>query len=217
MSDNRPMSGCCGTEALEQGHKLRRSTLITVLWINIAMFAVEFVAGFLADSTGLLADSADNLGDALTYGLSLYVLHRSLRWRSGAALVKGLIQIAFGLLVAGTIAYKTVFGFEPLAPAMALVASLALVANLVCFTLLLKHRGEDINMRSVWLCSRNDVIGNLGVLVAAGLVALTNTFWPDVIVGSILAVLFLWTGIGVIRESYPTFRVRDAQPVTTAR
>jgi len=211
------MNGCCGNEVLEQGHKLRRATLITVLWINGAMFVVEFVAGLLADSTGLLADSADNLGDALTYGLSLYVLHRSLRWRSGAASIKGLIQIVFGLGIAGTIAYKTVFGFEPLAPAMALVASLALIANLVCFTLLLKHRGEDINMRSVWLCSRNDVIGNLGVLIAAGLVALTDTFWPDVVVGSILAVLFIWTGIGVIRESLSTWRARDAQSATAAR
>jgi len=211
------MSACCGNEALEQGHKLRRATLVTVLWINIVMFIVEFVAGFLADSTGLLADSADNLGDALTYGLSLYVIGRSLRWRSGAALLKGGIQIAFGLGIAGTIVYKTVYGFQPLAPAMGIVAGLALVANLVCFTLLIKHRGEDINMRSVWLCSRNDVIGNLGVLVAAGLVALTNAFWPDVAVGSVLAALFIWTGIGVIRESLSAWRSGDASPVAAVR
>ena len=210
------MSGCCGNEVLEQSHALRRSTLIVVLWINIAMFVVEFVAGFLADSTGLLADSADNLGDALTYGLSLYVLHRTLRWRSGAAMVKGLIQIAFGLGIAGTIAYKAVYGFEPLAPAMAAVAGLALVANLTCFALLMKHRGEDINMRSVWLCSRNDVIGNLGVLIAAGLVSVTNTFWPDVVVASILAALFIWTGIGVMRESLSAWRSEDVPPVAAS-
>jgi len=210
------MSGCCGNEVLEQGHALRRSTLITVLWINVAMFIVEFAAGFLADSTGLLADSADNLGDALTYGLSLYVLRRSLRWRNAAALVKGLIQIAFGCGIAATIVYKSVFGFEPLAPAMAAVAGLALAANLICFALLLRHRGEDINMRSVWLCSRNDVIGNLGVVVAAGLVAVSNTFWPDVLIGSLLSALFVWTGIGVVRESLSTWPARDVPPADAA-
>lgn len=115
--------------------------------------------------------------------------------------MKGVIQIAFGLGVLSGIAYKVAHGFEPLAPAMAGVSVLALLANLTCFVLLLKHRSEDINMHSVWLCSRNDVIGNIGVLFAAGLVTLTGTFWPDVVVGGLLATLFVWTGVGVIREA----------------
>ena len=195
------MTDCCGPEILDKDNQLRRTTLVTVLWINAVMFGVEFLAGVLADSSALVADSADNLGDALTYGISLYVLNRSLRWRGAAAAVKGFIQIAFGVGVLFGIAYKVVNGFEPLAPAMAGVSALALIANLTCFALLLRHRSEDINMRSVWLCSRNDVIGNIGVLAAAGLVALTGTFWPDVAVGTLLAALFVWTGVGVIRDA----------------
>ena len=196
----RVIEAILGDDTLER-HQLRRATLVTVLWINGVMFAVEFLAGVWADSSALVADSADNLGDALTYAISLYVLHRSLRWRGGAAMIKGAIQIVFGVGVLLGIGYKVVHGFEPLAPAMAGVSALALAANLTCFLLLLKHRSDDINMRSVWLCSRNDVLGNIGVLLAAGMVALTGTFWPDVAVGTLLAVLFVWTGVGVIREA----------------
>jgi Co/Zn/Cd efflux system component len=206
------MSGaCCGPDGVDEVHQLRRSTLLTVLWINAAMFCVEFVAGLFADSSALVADSVDNLGDALTYAISLYVLHRSVRWRGGAAIVKGLIQVTFGIGILIGVLYKVSNGFEPLAPAMAIVAGLALVANLTCFSLLLKHRGEDINMRSVWLCSRNDAIGNVGVLLAAGMVALTGSFWPDVLVAVALAVLFVWTGIGVIREAVAVW---NADPLT---
>lgn len=199
-------NNCCGPELFDKSHQIRRTTLITVLWINLVMFAVEFGAGLWADSTALIADSADNLGDTLTYAISLYVLHRSLRWRSGAAMTKGLIQIGFGLGVLAGVGYKAIHGFEPLAPAMAVVAVLALVGNLSCFSLLLKHRNEDINMRSVWLCSRNDVIGNIGVLLAAGLVSIAGTFWPDVVVGGLLALLFVLTGVGVIREAAGSWR-----------
>lgn len=211
------MADCCGPDAFDASHQLRRSTLLTVLWINAVMFGVEFVAGIFADSSALVADSADNLGDTLTYAISLYVLHRSLRWRGAAAVVKGVIQIAFGLGILAGVAYKAIHGFEPLAPAMAVVSILALIANLACFGLLLKHRGEDINMRSVWLCSRNDVIGNIGVLIAAGLVAITGTFWPDVLVGGLLALLFVWTGIGVIREAIPAWRGDDLQSSDNAQ
>ena len=208
------MTDCCGPEILDKDNQLRRTTLVTVLWINAVMFGVEFIGGVLADSSALVADSADNLGDALTYGISLYVLNRSLRWRGAAAAVKGFIQIAFGIGVLAGIAYKVAHGFQPLAPAMAGVSALALIANLACFVLLLKHRSEDINMRSVWLCSRNDVVGNIGVLAAAALVALTGSFWPDVVVGSLLAALFVWTGVGVIREA---MQVWDKEPLEVER
>ena len=102
-------------------------------------------------------------------------------------------------------------------PVMAVVALLALFANLGCLTLLTRHRDEDINMRSVWLCSRNDVIGNLGALLAAGLVALTGSYWPDIVVGSVLAALFIWTGIGVVRESLTAWRASGEQPAAAAR
>lgn len=201
---------CCGPDIFDESLQIRRTTLLTVLWINAVMFVVEFSAGVWADSSALIADSADNLGDSLTYLISLYVLHRSLRWRGGAAVFKGIIQIGFGVGVFAGIAYKVIHGFEPLAPTMAVVSGLALVANAFCFGLLIKHRGEDINMRSVWLCSRNDVIGNIGVLFAAGLVALTGTFWPDVVVAAMLATLFIHTGVGVIREAAPMMKVASA-------
>ncbi len=139
-----------------------------VLAINALMFLVEGWAGLLAHSTSLLADALDMLGDALVYGFSLFVLARSARWHAGAALAKGGFMLAFGLGVLGEGLYKVFHPVMPGVGTMGVVGGIALAANLVCFLLLYRHRGDNLNMSSTWLCSRNDLIANVGVLLAAG-------------------------------------------------
>ncbi|MFP8881026.1 MAG: cation transporter, partial [Myxococcota bacterium] len=165
------------------------------------MFGIEFGAGLLSGSTALLADSLDMLGDSFVYGFSLLVLHRSLVWRARAALAKGAIMAAFAVGVLLEAGFSLHGGMPPVAPAMAAVGTLALVANAFCFSLLWRHRADDINLRSTWLCSRNDLIANGGVLAAAGLVAWFDSLWPDLIVGIAIAILFLRTATTVLRES----------------
>jgi cation diffusion facilitator family transporter len=197
------MDSCCEDKASElEALRLRQGRVLAiVLGVNLVMFCVEFGGGLLVGSTALLADSLDMLGDSFVYGFSLFVLHRSLSWRAGAALVKGGIMAAFGVGVLIEAAWSLRVGAPPMAPAMAAVATLALVANSYCFALLWKHRADDINLRSTWLCSRNDLIANTSVLAAAGLVALTGSLWPDLIVGVGIAALFLRTAFSVLRES----------------
>src|SRR5699024_8440987 len=139
--------------------------------------------GFLADSTALQGDSLDSLGDALVYGLSLAVLASSLRARAGAALFKDGIQLVFAGAVLAEVVRKLLVGAEPLPIVMIIAASAALIANVTCLALLTRFRGDDINMRSVWLCSRNDVIGNVGVLITSALIAWTGWRWLDLVFG----------------------------------
>jgi Co/Zn/Cd efflux system component len=202
------LADCCehSAESLAKLRTRQRGVLLAALWINAAMFAVELGAGLVAGSAALVADSLDNLGDAFVYAVSLYVIHRSVRWRAGAAFLKGLIQLAFGLGVLWYVFHRITVGAVPVSWMMVSVASLALVANLACFLMLMRHRADDINMRSVWLCSRNDVIGNAGVIVAAGLVHLSASHWPDVIVGAGIALIFLKTAAVVLRDSVHALR-----------
>ena len=176
-----------------------------VLWIvlavNAVLFVAEFGVGWAAHSTALLADSLDMLGDALVYAFSLWVLHRGTRWRARAALSKGLVQAAFGIFVLGQAAWKLGGSAEVDASAMGVMGMLALAGNSWCFYLLCSHRSDDLNMRSTWLCSRNDLVANTAVLGAAALVALLNSKWPDVIVGVAIAALFLRTAVTVIGEA----------------
>jgi len=191
--------------ALSQIAGVKR-VLQIVLAINLGMFAVEFGAGLVANSTALMADSVDMLGDALVYCLSLYALGRSLRWRAGAAVLKGGIIALFGLGVVVEVALKTINGVTPTAPLMAVFGTMALVANLVCLMLLYRHRGRDVNMSSTFECSRNDVIANTGVLAAAAGVFLTGAGWPDILVGGAIALMFFRSAIKVLREALPQFR-----------
>lgn len=204
------MSGChCDDTAttLSQAQDARRRRVLwTVLAINAALFVGEFTVGWWAHSSALQADSLDSLGDAGVYALSLAVVGGSLRQRNGAAVLKGVLQGLFGLLVLGEVVRRLLIGAEPLAPLMAGVAAIALLANLTCFALLMRFRGDDLNMRSVWLCSRNDLASNAGVIAAAGLVALTGSAWPDGAVGMLIAVLFLHTSWQVLREAWPAWR-----------
>jgi cation diffusion facilitator family transporter len=197
------MDHCCEnkSETLALLRDRQKGVLQLVLAINAIMFVAECTAGLLAYSTALLADSLDMMGDALVYGLSLYALHRSVRWRTVAAFTKGIIMVAFGLGVVIEAGLKMLFGVVPEGVMMGIFGGLALAANVSCLLLLLRHRADDLNMRSTWLCSRNDVIANGGVLVAAAGVAITGAAWPDFLIGLLIAGLFLSSACGVIRAS----------------
>jgi len=197
------MDECCEAKAAElTALRVRQGRVLAiVLIVNLVMFGVEFGAGLIAGSTALLGDSLDMLGDAFVYGFSLFVLARDRAWRARAALAKGVIMAAFGVGVLWEAALELRGGAPPLVPTMFGIGMLALVANGLCFVLLWRHRADDINLRSTWLCSRNDLVSNAAVLVAATLVAWSKSFWPDVIVGVGIAALFLRTSASVIRES----------------
>ena len=184
------------TVAVEQ-----RRVLQIVLGINLVMFLVEFGAGLLADSTALLADSVDMLGDAIVYGFSLYVVSRGSVWQARAALLKGAVMAAFGLGVLVEAILKVVRGSLPAADVMGGIGLLALAANLACLLLLRRRRADDINMRSAWLCSRNDVLANGGVLLAAAGVFVTGSAWPDIVLGLLIAAVVATSALGVIREA----------------
>ena len=172
-----------------------------MLVINVVMFGAEAVAGVLAHSTALLADSVDMLGDAIVYGFSLYVIRRGAVWQARAAMLKGVVMAVFGVGVLAQVIWKLVAGVGPDAGIMTAVGFVALAANVVCLALLSPRRADDINMRSAWLCSRNDVIGNVGVLIAAGAVAATGSPWPDLVIGVAVAALFLRSAIRVVTDA----------------
>ncbi len=204
------MDECCSNKqselekiARQQG---QRRVLMIVLAINAAMFAGEFTAGVVAGSVALMADAVDMFGDAMVYGLSLYALDRSERWRNGAAVAKGLFILVFGLGVLVQVAIKIQNGVPPSSITMLWVGALALAANLVCLALLWRFRKQDLNMSSTFECSRNDVLANCGVLVAAGGVAISNSPWPDILVGLAIAGLFLRSAYSVLRQAWPAFR-----------
>jgi len=203
---------CCedksyGITAMQQSHG---RVLWIVLAINALMFLVEGWAGLLAHSTSLLADALDMLGDALVYGFSLFVLARSARWQAGAALAKGSFMLAFGVGVLVEALYKVFHPVMPGVETMGIVGGIALAANLVCFFLLYRHRGDNLNMSSTWLCSRNDLIANVGVLLAAGGSYLLVSRWPDIIVGGIIASLFLSSALNVLGQAIRALRAPPA-------
>jgi Co/Zn/Cd efflux system component len=179
----------------------QRRVLGVVLAINLIMFAVEIGAGWHASSLALQADALDFLGDSLNYAVALFVLGRSLTWRAGTAFAKGAVMFGFGVFLAGASVYHGLVGSAPEAPVMGVIGALALVANLACALMLFGFRGEDANLRAVWLCSRNDAIGNLAVLAAAAGVALSGTAWPDLAVGLAMAALAVWAGLSVMRQA----------------
>jgi Co/Zn/Cd efflux system component len=197
------MAGCCEDKscALEQMRQQQGATLRTVLALNAVMFLVELTAGLLAGSVSLLADSLDMLGDALVYGFSLWVVGRGLLWKARAATAKAAVMGLFGLFVAAEVLYKLLVPHVPGYEAMGVIGFLALAVNSACFTLLWRHRGEDINMRSVWLCSRNDLYANTAVLFAAVAVWQTGSAWPDLLVGAGICALFLHSAWGVAAEA----------------
>lgn len=197
------MSASCGHHAPDIGTAppgLKRA-LIWVIGINAAMFVVEMTAGSMAQSQALMADALDFLADSLTYGISFIVLGMSLRVRATAALLKGASLAAMGVFVFGLTGWRVFTGAAPEASVMSLVGLLALAANLISVLFLLRYREGDSNIRSVWLCSRNDAIGNVAVIVAAGLVWLTATPWPDLVVAAGMAALFLHSATKIVLQA----------------
>src|SRR5690349_4253116 len=200
------MDDCCCTPPPlnldpHRGNKAFRRVLWAVLVVNAVMFIVEIAAGVAAGSASLQADALDFLGDAANYAISLLVVGMALRYRALAALAKGATMGLFGLWVIGTVIWHAVHGTLPSAFTMGAVGFAALAANAASFGLLWAYRGGDANMRSAWICTRNDVLGNLAVLLAALGVFGTGTGWPDVIVAAIMAALTLQGAATVIRQS----------------
>lgn len=203
------MSDCCSDKAcaIEALKERQSSTLRIVLAINVVMFFVEIAAGVWARSTALLADSLDNLGDAATYGLSLYAVERGARAKAKVAIFKAALILSAALFVVGQVLYAVLHPGVPVFEAMTVVSLIALAANGTCLALLWKHRREDVNMSSVWECSRNDIASNLAVFIAGAAVWLTDSGWPDVVVGLALAALFLRSAFNVARAARDALRV----------
>lgn len=206
------MADCCNDKAceIEALQNRQSSVLKIVLGINACMFLIELVAGIMAGSVSLVADSLDMLGDALVYGFSIYVVARSMRMKSIAAIFKGSIMAAFGLFVLGQAVYRMLFLQVPRFEAIGAIGLLALAANLLCLALLRRHRSDDINMHSVWLCSRNDIIANSSVLLAALGVWITRSGWPDLLVGLALSALFLKSAVYVLSRGFAEIRTDRA-------
>lgn len=194
-------AGCCSQPKFDGMSRGYRRALWLVLAINFGMFLIEIVAGEVAGSKALQADALDFLGDTFTYAISFMVLGMSLRVRATAALFKGVSLGVMGMWVFGSTIYQALILGVPNAPIMGSVGFLALLANVVSVLLLMRYRDGDANVRSVWLCSRNDAIGNVAVIVAAGAVFLTGTAWPDLVVAGIMAALFSWSALQIIRQA----------------
>ncbi len=204
------MADCCNDNChIEALHKQQRGTLKTVLVINAVMFFVLIGFALYSRSTALLSDSLDNLGDALTYGLSLYAVSRDAGTKARVALFKGVLILAAALVVLGQIAYRLAVPIVPLFDAMGIASLLALATNGACLALLTRHKSDDVNMSSVWECSRNDIASNLAVFVTAGAVWLTGSGWPDVFVALGLAILFLRSAVRVLTQAWRELHLVD--------
>jgi len=198
--------GCSGNPKFDGVDPTYKRILWIVIFINAVMFVVEMSAGKLAGSQALQADALDFLGDALTYGLSLAVIGMSLKTRATAALLKGLSLLAMGLWVFGSTVYQFFVLDPPKAEIMGLIGLLALAANLASVFLLMRYKDGDANVRSVWLCSRNDAIGNVAVMIASVAVWLTATAWPDLVVAIFMAGLFLRSAQLILVQSWQELR-----------
>lgn len=207
------MDECCSNKgkeiaalSLKAG---QRRVLLWVLAINALMFVIEFTAGYIANSSALMADAVDMLGDAVVYVLSLFALHRGARWEAGAALAKGCIILAFFIGIVVEIGYKLSNGVPPSSGLMLLFGLLALLANVTCLALLWRFRKNNVNMSSTFECSRNDVVANVGVLCAGAAVAMFQSAWPDIIIGIAIALVFLRSAIRVLKEAWPQFNQKS--------
>jgi cation diffusion facilitator family transporter len=205
---------CCSAKGKElealalQGEQ--RRVLVIVLLINAVMFVAEFGAGVVAGSTALMADASDMLGDALVYGVSIYALSRSDRWKAGAAVLKGVIILLLALGIVINIIVKVSSGVPPSSTLMLVFGGVALIANLACLALLWQFRSHDVNMGSTFECSRNDVISNVGVLVAAAAVAAFASPWPDILIGAAMAAIIFRSSARVLTQAIPQLTAERA-------
>jgi cation diffusion facilitator family transporter len=205
---------CCSAKGRELEALARqadqRRVLMIVLLINAVMFVAEFGAGVVAGSTALMADGSDMLGDALVYGVSIYAISRSDRWKAGAAALKGVIILLLALGIAINIIVKISSGVPPSSTLMLVFGGVALIANVACLALLWRFRSHDVNMASTFECSRNDVISNVGVLVAAAFVAAFASPWPDILIGAVMGVIIFRSSVRVLTEAIPQLRTERA-------
>ena len=198
MADN---CGCEITQKFDGSSKEYKRILVIIIAINLVMFFVEVIGGISSRSVALLADSLDFLGDATTYTISLLVIGLSLATRAKAGMFKGISLLVIATWVLGTTAYRIMYIEVPEPMTMGAVGIVAFGANVLSALLLLRYKDGDSNVRSVWLCSRNDAIGNLAVVIAASGIAASDTAWPDLIVAFVLAGLFLNSAVQIIRLS----------------
>ena len=194
---------CCDNDLLltPRQHKKIRNILLMVFVINFGMFFLEIGSGFIARSSTLIADSLDMLADAFVYGLSLYVLKENHIIKSRASLVKGILMFLLGAYVVVEGVYKILYPIVPAGETISLIGVIALIANLICFALLWKHKNDDLNLKSAWICSRNDVATNIVVIIAGFMVVFFQSMWPDVIVGLGMAFIVLNSSAQIIKES----------------
>ena len=199
---------CCQDKGWEIDRLRERQSKILwiALGINLGMFVLELTFGLLSGSTALLADSLDMLGDALVYGFTLYVVGRSDRWKAGAALIKGVVMAGFGTMILIQICFSLLFPELPDFRMMGSIGLIALVANGTCLLLLTRHRGDDLNMRSTWLCSRNDIIANVGLLAAAAGVFVSGSPLPDLFVALVVTAVFIKSSVYVIQQAITTLK-----------
>ena len=185
------MSDCgCNVEIKD---KSQARVLIILLSINATMFVFEFGIGWFAQSTALIADALDMLADAMVYGVGLYAVGKTLRLKAKAAMMSGILQLALGLMVLVDIIRRLIFGSEPESMLMMALGVVALIANVICLRLIMAHRKGEVHMRASWIFSKNDVIANLGIIIAGILVWQFDNRWPDIIIGSIV-VMFILNG-----------------------
>jgi Co/Zn/Cd efflux system component len=210
---------CCakGASVFDGVDPRYKAMLWTVIAINGAMFLTEMIAGQLAGSQALKADALDFLADTVTYGLSLAVIGASLRTRATAALMKGLSLSLMATWVMGSTVYQTLILDLPRADVMGGVGALALAANLASVLLLLRYKDGDANVRSVWLCSRNDAIGNVAVMIAALGVWSASTAWPDLLVAALMAGVFLTSSTQILRQAWTEYRQGETDRAADAQ
>jgi len=190
----------CGCE-LDETAELERRTLWALLTINGAMFIVEVILGWWAESTALIADSLDMFADASVYGVALYAVARSRHIQANAATTSGILQIALGIGVLIEVAHRLFYGSAPVSALMMVVGTVAFIANVSCLMLIAKHRKGGVHMRASWIFSTNDVIANTGVIISGGLVMYLGNRFPDLIIGAIISVVVIRGGFHILREA----------------
>jgi cation diffusion facilitator family transporter len=190
----------CGC-SIEIKDNSQRGVLVALLAINAIMFFIELGLGLYAESTGLLADSMDMLADAVVYGIGLYVIGRTASHKALAALTSGWFQLSLSLLIAADIIRRFIFGSEPVSAVMICVGILALIANLICLSLIQNHKDGEVHMRASWIFSKNDVIANLGVIISGILVWTLESNWPDLLIGSLIVIVIFNGAIHIIRDA----------------
>lgn len=182
------------------GKHHQSKTLIKLLSINFVMFILELGIGWRAESSALIADALDNFADFLVYGVALYAVGKSNELKTNAAMFSGMLQVILGLLVLGDVLRRFLYGSEPFSILMMFMGSFALLANLYCLRLIMRYHNAEVHMRASWIFTINDVFANLGVIIAGILVWQFNSHWPDIIIGSLVALIVLFGAKTIIHE-----------------